>query len=95
METVRLEVIVQASIPDVQRQSRESLDNLLACSRARESLQQFLKYQPSGNDRFTSGKRGAQCYDGGSIRVTVAAEGEGPNARVDEQKANERYLGKT
>ena len=76
-------VDVVPSIRDNQRQSCESFDDLLACARTRKSLQQFLKYQPGGNDRFAASKCRSQCKDGGSVRVAVAAKGEGPNARVD------------
>lgn len=68
-----------------QRQGREPLDDVFACTRAGESLQQFLQDQPRGHDGFAAFKGVAQrvyLWGGGGL---VATEGERPDARIDEQ----------
>ena len=67
------------------RQGREPINDVFACPRAGESLQQFLQDEPRGYDAVAAFEGVAQracLWRGGG---SVAPEGKRPDASIDEQ----------
>ena len=67
------------------RQGRKSINDVLARPRAGEALQQFLQDEPSCQDRIPTFERIAQSSHLREQRGLITAEGERPDAGIDEQ----------
>ena len=66
-------------------QRRKAVNDVLSRLRAGKSLQQFLQDQTRDYNRFTAFERVAQYVNLRGGRNLVAAEREGPDARIDEE----------
>lgn len=73
-----------------QRQCGKSLYEILVCTRAGETLQQFLQYQSGGDNRFAAAQGRFQRRDLRSERFCIAPERQRPNTGVYEQRHRER-----
>jgi hypothetical protein len=67
-------------------QGRKALDEILARTRAGETLKQLLQDKPGGHDNFFARECGAQGVHLSDGSILVAPESERPNAGVDEQR---------
>lgn len=75
-----------------ERERGESFDNLDARLRPRETLQQFLENEPGREHLIRAEQRVPKC---GNLRrrvLRIAAQGQRPNARVDEKAHRLRVL---
>lgn len=68
------------------RQGREPVDDVFACARSGESLQQLLQDQPRCHDQLAAFERLAQRTHLRDRRVVVAAQREQPDTGVDEER---------
>lgn len=68
-----------------QRQRRELLDELGPGLGPGEPLQQLLKYQTRGDHLFSPKQRVTQHLNVWLRGVRVSAQGQGPDARIDEE----------
>ena len=69
-----------------QGERREGLDNLLACLRVREALQEFLQDQARGHDHPCPGQGFLEHVDLMPVNFGIAPEGERPDARIDQER---------
>lgn len=79
-------VNVIPSIGSKERQGGRPFNDVVTRARTSESLEQFLEDQPRGHDDLALLEGMTQGLHLRGTGVSVATQGEGPNAGVDEQR---------